>query len=88
MLVSADHAWLAVLVLVGSIISLAYYAPPVLRIWRRPASEAATPGASSSRPELVLIGVVVAALVVAGGLYPAPLLDVAQEASSALLGSR
>lgn len=87
-LVSADHAWLAVLVLVGSIISLAYYAPPVLRIWRRSASEVATPGASSSRPELVLIGVVVAVLVVAGGLYPAPLLDVAQEASSALLGSR
>lgn len=87
-LVSADHAWLAVLVLVGSIISLAYYAPPVLRIWRRPPAEPGAQAPAVARPELVLVGVLAALLVIAGGLYPAPLLDVAQDASSALLGSR
>ncbi|MDO9356526.1 MAG: NADH-quinone oxidoreductase subunit N, partial [Solirubrobacteraceae bacterium] len=34
-LISASQTWLAVLMIVGSIISLAYYAPPVLRIWRK-----------------------------------------------------
>lgn len=87
-LVSADHAWLAVLVIVGSIISLAYYAPPVLRMWRRTPAGAGAPAPRPARPELLLIGVLAAVLVVAGGLYPAPLLDVAEEASSALIGSR
>lgn len=33
-LVAGSQTWLAVLLIVGSIISLAYYAPPVLRMWR------------------------------------------------------
>ncbi|MBO9533179.1 MAG: NADH-quinone oxidoreductase subunit N [Solirubrobacteraceae bacterium] len=115
-LVNADKAWLAVLILIGSIISLAYYAPPVIRMWRtvgpdaeeasdEPISVTSTPsgapnlagGATGSagvvapvptglRWEVALIGTVAAALVLAGGLYPDPLLNLATEASAALFG--
>jgi NADH-quinone oxidoreductase subunit N len=105
-LINADKAWLAVLMLVGSIISLAYYAPPVLRMWRTvggdtaPAPDAtpvlknpnglpAFPSAAvptGLRWEVALVGTVAAALVLAGGLYPDPLLNLATDASAAMFG--
>ncbi|MEH3052401.1 MAG: NADH-quinone oxidoreductase subunit N [Patulibacter minatonensis] len=122
-LINADKAWLAVLMLVGSIISLAYYAPPVIRMWRTvggeapaaPAASAATgfatavsagtPGFSAAgspadagfstpvvptglRWEVAVIGIVAGLLVLAGGLYPDPIFNLATEASSALLGGQ
>ncbi len=49
-LVNADKSWLAVLVLVGSIISLGYYAPPVIRMWRTVGGGVPAPKAPTSRP--------------------------------------
>lgn len=100
-LVNADKSWLAILVLVGSIISLGYYAPPVIRMWRTvgsgvPAPEvpAVTPAPGFSVPaapagprwEVAVIGTIAAALVLAGGIYPDPLMNLATDASSALFG--
>lgn len=100
-LVNADKSWLAVLVLVGSIISLGYYAPPVIRMWRTvgggvPAPKApdVTPAPGFSVPaapvglrwEVAAIGTIAAALVLAGGIYPDPLMNLATDASSALFG--
>lgn len=100
-LVNADESWLAILVLIGSIISLAYYAPPVIRMWRTvgaPEPTAATAPADTApsdaavptglRWEVALVGVVAAALVLAGGIYPEPLMNLATDASSALFGLR
>jgi NADH-quinone oxidoreductase subunit N len=96
-LVNADYAWLAVLVLVGSIISLGYYAPPVIRMWRTvgdPVPVVASPGPATGfgaaaapaglRWEVALVGIVAGALVLAGGLYPDPLMNLASDARDAL----
>lgn len=137
-LVDGDKTWLAVLLIIGSIISLAYYAPPVLRMWRpggaplggapgvaaaagagtddgsdadadadvgepsvggvavaaRPVSAAAVsatevvvaPDGRKAPWEVVAVAVVAAAITVGLGLYPQPLLELAGEAASALLG--
>lgn len=100
-LVNADKSWLAVLVLVGSIISLAYYAPPVIRMWRTVGGGVAAPELAAAPPatgfaapaapvglrwEVAAIGTIAAALVLAGGIYPDPLMNLATEASSALFG--
>ncbi len=102
-LVTAGESWLAVLLIVGSIISLAYYVPPVLRIWRSPsavpeampgvpavaaASPTPTPAGSGPRLrwELVAVAVVFAVLVLAGGVYPQPMLELANEAAGSLIG--
>jgi NADH-quinone oxidoreductase subunit N len=141
LLVTGGATWLGVLLIVGSIISLAYYAPPVLRMWRGtpapgpapvirpaegmpvvvPAASAApaaapsgggvalaeAPAAVAAPPvagtvesggdvllpgkapwELGAIGLIMSILVVAGGVYPNPLLHLAHEASNALFGLR
>ncbi len=152
-LVDNDVTWLAVLLIVGSIISLAYYAPPVLRIWRKaparkvvapsvelapsgsagaaaPVVPAPAPGGASplalddestgggvalAAPpveltagadpygakkrhthaakserraplEVRVVALVAAALVVAGGVYPQPLFELARDAGRALFG--
>jgi NADH-quinone oxidoreductase subunit N len=144
LLVQGGQTWLGVLLIVGSIISLAYYAPPVLRMWRgtpapgpapvvkpaegmpvvvptaanvpaavpagggvalaeAPVAVAAPPapkvaGTVESGGDVVLpgkapwelgaIGLIMSVLVVAGGIYPNPLLHLAHEASNALFGLR
>lgn len=115
-LVAAGETGLGVLVIVGSIISLAYYVPPVLRIWRRApgltAEPAVTPhgdpapfvdpgeteapaqpgpafryAATGHRWEVVAVAVVFGVLVLAGGIYPQPVFDLAGETAGSLLGA-
>jgi NADH-quinone oxidoreductase subunit N len=96
-LVNAGQSWLGVLVIVGSIVSLAYYIPPVLQIWRRREDQPMAtepvaptgPGGVAILPipvgwELIAVGLVFAALVVATGVYPQPLLDGARNATLSL----
>lgn len=88
--VFGDWAWLGVAIVIGSAISLGYYLRVVAAIWMpepEPAAEAdpavpvlagAAPEAdASSHPELVGVAVLSAALVVAIGVYPQWLLDLA-----------
>lgn len=42
--VAGDYAWLAVFIVVGSMISLAYYLKVIAAIWMTPAADAALPG--------------------------------------------
>lgn len=107
-LITSSQTWLAVLMIVGSIISLAYYGLPIYRIWRAPAAEpvvafdAAAEAAAEARAndpeaadvipvrpvlawELVATGVVLAAITFALGIYPQPLLDLANDAGQAFV---
>ncbi|MDQ8043623.1 MAG: NADH-quinone oxidoreductase subunit N [Solirubrobacteraceae bacterium] len=55
-LIQGGETWLAVLLIVGSIISLAYYVSPVLRMWRaEPAPFPGGDGAPAPEPGAVLV---------------------------------
>ncbi len=94
--VDGGYSWLAVVVVLGSAMSLAYYLRVVAAIWMgapetaRPAQvgEAVPAGASpeadpSSHPELVALAVLAAAASIVFGVWPGPLLDLAREAAIA-----
>lgn len=95
--IEADWAWLGVAIVVGSVISLGYYLRVVAAIWLDPARSAgsagepvppAVAGASpeadqANHREVAAVAVICALLVVAVGVVPGPLLDVAQDAAKA-----
>ena len=109
-LVARGETWLAVLLIVGSIISLAYYAAPVVRMWRDApepkepvAPQASDPSVQVGGPgiaggaaavpvrapwEIGAVALIAAVLVVAGGIYPQPLIDLAGDAGAVLFGLR
>ena len=126
--VDNGYAWLGVVIVLGSAISLAYYLRVVAAVWMRAPDEAEATGAvalggaprpaiaggsaeadadpaavaASARlggstrrliqPEVIGLGVVCAAATIFFGIYPGPLLDVAQDAAAAfnepVLGTR
>jgi NADH-quinone oxidoreductase subunit N len=49
-LVSGAYTWLAIVLVVGSMISLGYYLRVIATIWMRPAVPAPTPGAAATGP--------------------------------------
>ena len=88
--VDGDYTWLGVVIVIGSMISLAYYLRVIAAMWMpepEPAAEsdpsapvlagAAPEADASSHPELVGVAMLSAALVVAIGVYPQWLLDLA-----------
>ena len=83
--VQADLTWMAVLGVVNSVISAYYYLRVVVTMYMReprPAEAAAAPVCPALQ-----VGVGLAALaIVVLGLWPTPLLELAQQAASALLG--
>ncbi len=117
--VDNGYAWLGVVIVLGSAISLAYYLRVVAAVWMRAPDEAEATGAvalggaprpaiaggsaeadadpaavaASARlggstrrliqPEVIGLGVVCAAATIFFGIYPGPLLDVAQDAAAA-----
>jgi NADH-quinone oxidoreductase subunit N len=98
--VEGDYTWLGVAIVIGTMISLAYYLRVLAAVWMRPAAEApreevpaiagGAPGADEAAPRgthclLILVPtVVVAAAVVVFGIYPDPLVDWASNAGEAL----
>jgi NADH-quinone oxidoreductase subunit N len=121
------YAWLGVVIVLGSAISLAYYLRVVAAVWMRSPEAVAAPapavgpggarpaiaggspeadsepgavaagggetvaGAGSAavdrrlrQPEVVLLGVLCAAATIFFGIYPSPLLDLANDAGAAL----
>ena len=114
--VDNGYAWLGVVIVLGSAISLAYYLRVVSAVWMRapddraagvvaagPARPAIAGGSAEAdsdpeavaaservaaggrrliQPEVVALGVVCAAATVFFGVYPSPLLDLAQDAGS------
>ena len=95
--VDGDYAWLGVMIVIGSMISLAYYLRVVAAMWMQPAEEpvaaepmpalaGADPAADPQKPHFEVAAVAVAAglATLFFGIVPSPLLDLAVDAGSAL----
>jgi NADH-quinone oxidoreductase subunit N len=97
--VQGDYAWLGVVIVVGSIISLAYYLRVVAAMWLGPVDvelPSPTPRRAArvsgwspeadarAQPEVVFVAVLAAAATIFFGIYPNPLFDAAREVGSSL----
>jgi NADH-quinone oxidoreductase subunit N len=101
-MVSGDYTWLAIVLVIGSMISLGYYLRVVATMWMRPAvrrTEAGEPalapiaGASpeaddAARPGLgvLIVAVGFAAVTIFFGIFPSPLFHFVAHAGHALSG--
>ncbi len=93
--IDGDYAWLAVAIVLGSVISLGYYLRVVAAMWLSPergsVAADAPPVAAGAAPEadarvgweIVAVATLASAAVVILGVIPGPLLDVAQDAARA-----
>jgi NADH-quinone oxidoreductase subunit N len=99
--VEGDYTWLGIAIVIGSVISLAYYLRVIAVMWMGrfevelpsvPARRVKTvagwsPEADArAQPEVVAVAVLAAAATIAFGIVPDPLFDVARDVSSALPG--
>jgi NADH-quinone oxidoreductase subunit N len=100
--VEGDFAWLGVVIVLGSAVSLAYYLRVIAAIWMREAPrpvpviaggsqsvDAGDVAVTGPRPagwEVTAVAVVCAVATVALGVVPGPLFDLAADAGSALSG--
>jgi NADH-quinone oxidoreductase subunit N len=98
-LVDGGYGWLAIVLVVGAMISLAYYLRVVAMVWMTPA-RASLPSPSGVAPiaggspeadklpypEVVAAGLVFAALTVVFGIIPQPLFNFAARAAASLTG--
>jgi NADH-quinone oxidoreductase subunit N len=99
--VSGDYTWLGVAIVIGSVLSLAYYLRVIAVMWMgryevempgvpprrvRPVAGWSPEADVLAQPEVVLVAVVCAAATIFFGVWPDPLFDVARDVSSALPG--
>ena len=93
--VAGDYAWLGVLIVVGSMISLAYYLRVIAVMWMggveielptgrkvRPVSGWSPEADARAQPEVVAVAVVCAAATIFFGLIPSPLFDLARDVAT------
>ena len=96
-LVDGDYAWLAIVLVVGSMISLGYYLRVVATMWMREATApSAIPviaggsqeadAAERPQPEVLAVAWVAAAATIVLGIVPQPLFELAADAGRALTG--
>ncbi|HEX3801524.1 MAG TPA: NADH-quinone oxidoreductase subunit N [Solirubrobacteraceae bacterium] len=99
-LVDGGYSWLAIVLVVGAMISLGYYLKVVATVWMPPATKAATSTAGAYAPiaggspeadelpypEVLFVGVVFSTLTVIFGVIPGPLFHLASHAGAALTG--
>jgi NADH-quinone oxidoreductase subunit N len=95
--IDGGYSWLAVVIVLGSAVSLGYYLRVIAAVWITPGTmrlnepapgEVALAGAAPeadarSHPELVAVAVIAAVATVAFGVAPEPLLDLARDAGQA-----
>jgi NADH-quinone oxidoreductase subunit N len=99
--VSGDYTWLGIAIVIGSVISLAYYLRVIAVMWMgryevelptipprrvRPVAGWSPEADAKAQPEVVAIAVLFAAATILLGVFPGPLFDVARDVSSALPG--
>jgi NADH-quinone oxidoreductase subunit N len=99
--VAGDYAWLGIVIVLGSAVSLTYYLRVIAAMWMRDAPRAvpAVAGASPESPpedapsgprpagwEVTAVAVVCAVATVALGIIPGPVFDLAKDAGSAFGG--
>jgi NADH-quinone oxidoreductase subunit N len=94
----AGYTWLGIVIVIGSMISLAYYLKVVAAMWMRPASVASeittadgSPRLAGADPvteradwEVTFVAVLAGAAIVIFGVIPSPLLNLAGDAGRAL----
>jgi NADH-quinone oxidoreductase subunit N len=93
------YTWLGIVIVIGSMISLAYYLKVVAAMWMRPAAAAeitttdatgaprlagADPAVETGDWEVTLVAVLSGAAIVVFGIVPSPLLNLAADAGRAL----
>jgi NADH-quinone oxidoreductase subunit N len=91
------YTWLGIVIVIGSMISLAYYLKIVAAIWMRPATgtelvnpdgsarlAGADPATDRADWEVTLVAVLAGAAIVVFGVIPSPLLNLADSAGKAL----
>ena len=95
--VAGDYAWLGVLIVVGSILSLAYYLRVVAVMWMddveielptgrrvRPIGGWSPEADARAQPEVAGVAVLCAAATIFFGIVPSPLFDLARDVGTAL----
>jgi NADH-quinone oxidoreductase subunit N len=95
--VAGRYEWLGVAIVVGSMLSLVYYLRVIATMWmgptevRLPTGRIARPAAGWSpeadpraQPEVTAVAVLMAALILAIGIYPEPLFALASEVGTSL----
>jgi NADH-quinone oxidoreductase subunit N len=97
--VSGDYTWLGIAIVIGSVLSLAYYLRVIAVMWMgryevelpsvpprrvRPVAGWSPEADAFAQPEVVAVAVLAAAATIFFGIWPDPLLDVARDVSSAL----
>ena len=100
-LVSGAYTWLAIVLVVGSMISLGYYLRVIAVMWMRPAAVPAGEGAaalapiaggspeadrSPAHPAITFVALISAAATVVFGIFPSPLFDFSAHAAHAITG--
>jgi NADH-quinone oxidoreductase subunit N len=99
--VSGDYTWLGIAIVIGSVLSLAYYLRVIAVMWMgryevelpsvpprrvRPVAGWSPEADPFAQPEVVAVAVVCAVATIFFGLVPNPLFDVAHDVASALPG--
>src|SRR5687768_14310764 len=99
--VAGDYTWLGIMIVIGSVLSLAYYLRVIAVMWMgryevelpsvpprrvRPVAGWSPEADPWAQPEVVAVAVVAAAATIFFGLMPDPLFDVVRDVSSALPG--
>ena len=99
--VSGDYTWLGIAIVIGSVLSLAYYLRVIAVMWMgryevelpsvpprrvRPVAGWSPEADALAQPEVLAVAVIAAAATIFFGLVPNPLFDVARDVSSALPG--
>ncbi len=99
--VAGDYAWLGIVIVVGSMISLVYYLRVIAEMWMgrvevelptspprhvRPASGWSPEADARAQPEVMLVAVLAAAATVFFGILPSPLFDLARDVGTSLSG--
>jgi len=97
--VAGDYTWLGIAIVIGSVLSLAYYLRVIAVMWMgryevempgvpprrvRPVAGWSPEADAFAQPEVVAVAVICAAATIFFGIYPDPLFDVARDVSSAL----
>src|ERR687887_1957987 len=97
--VAGDYTWLGIVIVVGSVVSLAYYLRVVAVMWMgryevelpglpprrvKPIAGWSPEADARAQPEVVAVAILCAAATIFFGLWPDPLFDIARDVSSAL----
>jgi NADH-quinone oxidoreductase subunit N len=99
--VAGDYTWLGIAIVIGSVLSLAYYLRVIAVMWMgryevelptvpprtvRPVAGWSPEADAGAQPEVLVVALLAAAATIFFGIMPDPLLDVARDVSSALPG--